>query len=86
MTADYLDFANLLFGTQLPVVDADYLYLMFVAGSNCLALAFGMHYRERITKFWTATLFNMIVVMLAVMFFLKFTLVGVLITNLVVKK
>ena len=86
MTIDYIDWANVFFGIQLPVIDADYLYFMFVTGSNCLAFAFGMYYGKRILKFWVATFFNMIVGVIAVIFFTKFTLVGLIISNLVVQK
>ena len=80
-----INFSNsflLILALSLPEVDVDYLYFFFVSGSICLSLAFGMHYGKRITEFKVAILFNIIVLMITIVFFVKFTFVGVLINNL----
>lgn len=65
----------------LPVVDPQHLYLLFMIGSICIAAAFGLHYKGRLVEPFVALLFNAVVAIIATLFFLKFTPLGVIVAE-----
>ena len=60
----------------LPTFDEAYLYAAFVMGAVFLALAFGLHFGKRIFAVGPALLFNLFVFITAVVFYVKFTVIG----------
>lgn len=65
----------------LPIVDSQQLYVSFMIGSICIALAFGLHYKGRLVELQVALLFNAVVAIIASLFFLKFTPLGLIVAE-----